>query len=126
MSDLPPTTLFLSLEHLHVKPGKGSAFVRTKLKNYVTGGTMEKTFRGGAPVATADVFKTDTQFSYVDGDDYVFMDKVRRCRVLGWGVWPRAARADAVPPTPLVPSLPPCSKPTRRRASRKTTPGPST
>jgi len=35
---------------------------------------MEKTFRGGEPVATAEVFKTDTQFTYADGDDYVFMD----------------------------------------------------
>ena len=61
-------------EHLHVKPGKGAAFVRTKLKNYVTGGTMEKTFRGGEPVNTAEVFRTDTQYTYADGDDYVFMD----------------------------------------------------
>jgi Elongation factor P (EF-P) KOW-like domain/Elongation factor P (EF-P) OB domain len=61
-------------EHLHVKPGKGAAFVRTKLKNYVTGGTMDKTFRGGEPVSTAEVFRTDTQYTYADGDDYVFMD----------------------------------------------------
>ena len=87
---LNPDLLFLSLfllppiqpdpiqpdptEHLHVKPGKGAAFVRTKLKNYVTGGTMEKTFRGGEPVSTAEVFRTDTQYTYADGDDYVFMD----------------------------------------------------
>ena len=68
-----PTTLSQP-EHLHVKPGKGAAFVRTKLKNYVTGGTMEKTFRGGEPVSTAEVFRTDTQYTYADGDDYVFMD----------------------------------------------------
>jgi translation elongation factor P/translation initiation factor 5A len=51
--------------------------VRTKLKNYITGNTMERTFRGGEPVETAEVYKTDTQFTYVDGDEFVFMDNVR-------------------------------------------------
>lgn len=50
--------------------------MRTKLKNYITGNTMERTFRGGEPVGTAEVYKTDTQFTYVDGDEYVFMDNV--------------------------------------------------
>ena len=71
-----PSSLPTHTEHLHVKPGKGAAFVRTKLKNYITGNTMERTFRGGEPVDTADVYKTETQFTYVDGDEYVFMDNV--------------------------------------------------
>jgi translation elongation factor P len=62
------------MEHLHVKPGKGAAFVRTKLKNYITGNTVEKTFRGGEMVASAEILKSDAQFTYVDGGDYVFMD----------------------------------------------------
>eukprot|EP00283_Hemiselmis_rufescens_P019927 CAMPEP_0173437840 /NCGR_PEP_ID=MMETSP1357-20121228/18548_1 /TAXON_ID=77926 /ORGANISM="Hemiselmis rufescens, Strain PCC563" /LENGTH=235 /DNA_ID=CAMNT_0014403047 /DNA_START=6 /DNA_END=713 /DNA_ORIENTATION=+ len=62
------------VEFLHVKPGKGSAFVRTKLKNLMTGGSIEKTFRAGEMVDGADVFKYDMQFNYIDGDDYYFMD----------------------------------------------------
>eukprot|EP00281_Chroomonas_sp_CCMP1168_P021399 CAMPEP_0206227288 /NCGR_PEP_ID=MMETSP0047_2-20121206/8544_1 /ASSEMBLY_ACC=CAM_ASM_000192 /TAXON_ID=195065 /ORGANISM="Chroomonas mesostigmatica_cf, Strain CCMP1168" /LENGTH=290 /DNA_ID=CAMNT_0053650431 /DNA_START=15 /DNA_END=888 /DNA_ORIENTATION=- len=62
------------VEHLHVKPGKGSAFVRTKLKNLTTGGSVERTFRAGETVDGADVFRTDLQFNYLDGDNYVFMD----------------------------------------------------
>lgn len=61
-------------EFLHVKPGKGAAFVRTKLKNYITGNVVDKTFRGGETVQQAELEKKETQFSYVDGDDYVFMD----------------------------------------------------
>lgn len=60
---------FCAAEFLHVKPGKGAAFVRTKLKNYVTGNTVERTFRGGESVATAQVEKTYGQFTYMDGDD---------------------------------------------------------
>lgn len=56
-------------EFLHVKPGKGAAFVRSKLKNYLTGNTVEKTFRAGETVTTADVTKRDTQYTYADGDD---------------------------------------------------------
>ncbi|GIL74664.1 hypothetical protein Vretimale_2310 [Volvox reticuliferus] len=62
------------VEFLHVKPGKGAAFVRTKLKNFLTGGVVEKTFRAGEIVNTADVQKRDGQFTYVEGDSYVFMD----------------------------------------------------
>lgn len=62
------------IEFLHVKPGKGSAFVRTKLKNFITGGVVEKTFRAGEQVNTADIQKRDGQFTYVEGDSYVFMD----------------------------------------------------
>ena len=56
-------------EFMHVKPGKGAAFVRSKLKNYVTGNTNERTFRAGESVATADIERLDTQFTYAEGDD---------------------------------------------------------
>lgn len=62
------------LEFQHVKPGKGGAFVRTKIKNVVTGKTNDKTFNAGAKIETAIVDKRDMQFSYLDGDQYVFMD----------------------------------------------------
>ncbi|KAJ8898863.1 hypothetical protein K2173_008172 [Erythroxylum novogranatense] len=62
------------LEFLHVKPGKGAAFVRTKLRNYVTGNTVEKTFRAGTSLDEANVFKETKQFTYKDGDQFVFMD----------------------------------------------------
>jgi len=62
------------LEHLHVKPGKGAAFVRTKLKNQVSGNTVEKTFRAGEKVDSADMNKSVNQFTYVEGDQYVFMN----------------------------------------------------
>ena len=62
------------IEFLHVKPGKGSAFVRSKLKNLQTGTTQEVTFRAGESVEAADVYKSDHQFTYVDGDNYMFMN----------------------------------------------------
>lgn len=62
------------MEFLHVKPGKGSAFVRTKLKNLITGNTNEKTWRAGESVEIADVQKEDVQYSYQEGDEFVFMD----------------------------------------------------
>mmetsp|Transcript_4658 Transcript_4658/g.16690 ORF Transcript_4658/g.16690 Transcript_4658/m.16690 type:complete len:258 (-) Transcript_4658:1832-2605(-) len=62
------------VEFLHVKPGKGAAFVRTKLKNCITGGQQEKTWRAGEMVAAAEVEKSAQQFSYMDGDDFVFMN----------------------------------------------------
>ncbi|RZB53055.1 Elongation factor P isoform B [Glycine soja] len=62
------------LEFLHVKPGKGAAFVRTKMKNYITGNTVEKTFRAGSSIEQADVFKETKQFTYKDGAQFVFMD----------------------------------------------------
>lgn len=62
------------MEHLHVKPGKGAAFVRTKLKNSITSNTIDKTFRAGETVASATVEKKDSQFTYADGTEYVFMD----------------------------------------------------
>ncbi len=62
------------VEFLHVKPGKGSAFVRTKLKNVQTGNTVEKTFRAGESVPQANIEKRTMQHTYKDGDEYVFMD----------------------------------------------------
>ena len=62
------------VEFLHVKPGKGSAFVRTKLKNVQTGNTVERTFRAGETVPQANIEKRTMQHTYKDGDEYVFMD----------------------------------------------------
>jgi elongation factor P len=62
------------VEFLHVKPGKGSAFVRTKLKNVKTGSVVEKTFRAGETVPSANIEKVAMQHTYKDGDQYVFMD----------------------------------------------------
>ncbi|MEM7758984.1 MAG: elongation factor P [Cyanobacteria bacterium P01_G01_bin.67] len=62
------------VEFLHVKPGKGSAFVRTKLKNVRTGNTVEKTFRAGETVPQANLEKRTMQHTYKDGEEFVFMD----------------------------------------------------
>lgn len=62
------------VEFLHVKPGKGSAFVRTKLKNAQTGSVVERTFRAGETVPQANLEKSTMQHTYKEGDDYVFMD----------------------------------------------------
>lgn len=61
-------------EFLHVKPGKGAAFVRTKLRNMKTGNTIEKTFKAGEMVPSAVLEKVTMQHTYVDGPDYVFMN----------------------------------------------------
>lgn len=61
-------------EFQHVKPGKGPAFVRTKIKNVLSGKTVDKTFNAGVKVETATVDRRDMTFLYNDGTDYVFMD----------------------------------------------------
>lgn len=66
--------LWTVIEFQHVKPGKGGAFVRTKLKNVLSGKTVDKTFNAGVKVETANVDKRDMQYLYRDGSDYVFMD----------------------------------------------------
>ncbi|GAB2818364.1 elongation factor P [Actinocorallia aurea] len=66
--------LWSVVEFQHVKPGKGPAFVRTKIKNVRSGKLIDKTFNAGLKIETATVDKRDMQFSYKDGDDYVFMD----------------------------------------------------
>ncbi|MDR1441344.1 MAG: elongation factor P [Bifidobacteriaceae bacterium] len=67
--------LWTVIEFQHVKPGKGGAFVRTKLKNVLTGKVVDKTFNAGLKVDTATVDKRDMQYLYRDGDSFVFMDK---------------------------------------------------
>ncbi|MEL6441544.1 MAG: elongation factor P [Cyanobacteria bacterium J06621_8] len=62
------------VEFLHVKPGKGSAFVRTKLKNVQSGNTVERTFRAGETVPQANLEKRTMQHTYKDGEEFVFMD----------------------------------------------------
>lgn len=62
------------VEFLHVKPGKGSAFVRTKLKNAQTGNVVERTFRAGETVPQAVLEKSVMQHTYREGDEFVFMD----------------------------------------------------
>jgi elongation factor P len=66
--------LFAVVEFQHVKPGKGGAFVRTKLKNVRTGAVIERTFRADERVEQAIVDKREMQYLYRDGTDYVFMD----------------------------------------------------
>lgn len=66
--------LWSVIEFLHVKPGKGAAFVRTKLKNAETGNVIEKTFRAGEKVAKASLDRRDMQYLYKEGNDYVMMD----------------------------------------------------
>jgi len=67
--------LYTIIEFLHVKPGKGAAFVRTKLKNLKTGAVIEKTFKAGEKVNQAIIEHRPMQYIYNTGTDYVFMDK---------------------------------------------------
>ncbi len=69
-----PEGLFTVVEFQHVKPGKGGAFVRTKLKNVRTGAQLERTYRADEKLEQAIIDKRDMQFLYRDGDSYVFMD----------------------------------------------------
>lgn len=66
--------IFTVVEFLHVKPGKGAAFVRTKLKNIRTGGVVERTFRAGEKVPRAHLDRREMQYLYVSGEQYTFMD----------------------------------------------------
>ncbi len=66
--------LWSVVEFQHVKPGKGGAFVRTKLKNVLTGKVLDKTFNAGTKVETSNVDRSTMQYLYRDGDDFVFMD----------------------------------------------------
>lgn len=66
--------LWQIVEFLHVKPGKGAAFVRSKLRNVETGQVLEKTFRAGEKVETAHLEKNEMQFLYTDGENYTFMN----------------------------------------------------
>jgi elongation factor P len=71
-----PDGLFAVVEFQHVKPGKGGAFVRTKLKNVRSGAVVERTFRADEKVEQAVIDKREMQYLYRDGDQYVFMDNV--------------------------------------------------
>ncbi|MBJ7279523.1 MAG: elongation factor P [Candidatus Nanopelagicales bacterium] len=62
------------IDFQHVKPGKGGAFVRTKLKNVMSGKVVDRTFNAGVKIETAQVDKRDMQYLYKDGEDWVFMD----------------------------------------------------
>lgn len=66
--------IYQVLEFLHVKPGKGPAFLRAKLKNLRTGATIEKTFNTNIKLEKAIIEKHNVQFLYKDGDNYVFMN----------------------------------------------------
>lgn len=66
--------LWTIIEFQHVKPGKGPAFVRTKLKNVLSGKVVDKTFNAGVKVETATVDRRDMTYLYHDGSDYIFMD----------------------------------------------------
>src|ERR1043165_6645863 len=69
-----PEGLFSVVEFQHVKPGKGGAFVRTKLKNVRSGAVIERTYRADEKLEQAIIDKREMQFLYRDGEQYVFMD----------------------------------------------------
>ena len=66
--------LYQIVDFLHVKPGKGAAFMKTKLKNLRTGGTLEKTFNTNIKIQKANISKKPMQYLYTTGDTYYFMD----------------------------------------------------
>ncbi len=72
--DLPGDGLFSVVEFQHVKPGKGGAFVRTKLKNVRTGAVIERTYRADEKLEQAIIDKREMQYLYRDGNHFVFMD----------------------------------------------------
>jgi elongation factor P len=86
-----PEGLFSVVEFQHVKPGKGGAFVRTKLKNVRTGAVVDRTYRADERLDQAIIDKRDMQFLYRDGDEYVFMDTTTFDQLQV----PRAALGDA-------------------------------
>ena len=69
-----PEGLYSVVEFQHVKPGKGGAFVRTKLKNVRTGAVLERTYRADEKLEQAIIDKREMQYLYTEGTDYVFMD----------------------------------------------------
>jgi elongation factor P len=66
--------LWTVIDFQHVKPGKGGAFVRTKVKNVMSGKVVDRTFNAGAKIETETVDRADYQYLYADGENYVFMD----------------------------------------------------
>ena len=67
--------LWTIIEFQHVKPGKGGAFVRTKMKNLMSGKVVDKTYNAGPKIDITNVDRRDFQYLYFDGNEYVFMDK---------------------------------------------------
>ncbi|MGK9147003.1 elongation factor P [Plantibacter flavus] len=67
--------LWTVIEFQHVKPGKGGAFVRTKMKNIMTGKVVDKTYNAGTKIDVENVDRRDFTYLYADGDAFVFMDK---------------------------------------------------
>ncbi|HHY76155.1 MAG TPA: elongation factor P [Firmicutes bacterium] len=65
---------WIVVDFQHVKPGKGSAFVRAKIKNVITGAVLERTFNAGEKLPRAHIERREAQFLYAVGDDYTFMD----------------------------------------------------
>jgi elongation factor P len=65
---------FEIIEFQHVKPGKGGAFVRTRIKSLLTGNTLDRTFRAGDKVGRPDIDEREMQYLYAQGDEYYFMD----------------------------------------------------
>lgn len=84
--------LWTVVEFQHVKPGKGPAFVRTKMKQVLTGKVVEKTFNAGVKVEVAILEKRDMQYLYRDGDDFMFMDSTNFDQIS----IPKATVGDAV------------------------------
>ena len=74
LSILMDNEIYQIVEFQHVKPGKGGAFVRTRLKNLRTGSTLERTFRAGEKMEQAVLDRSKMSFLYNQGDEYVFMD----------------------------------------------------
>ena len=112
-----PEGLFSVVEFQHVKPGKGGAFVRTKLKNVRTGAVIERTYRADEKLEQAIIDKREMQFLYLDGDDYVFMDNT--------DLRPAARRrrpASATPPTTSRRATRPSCRCTTARSSASTCP----
>lgn len=67
-------TPYIIIDFQHVKPGKGGAFVRTKMKNLITGRVIDQTFRSGEKVGKPDLQEKEMQYLYAEGDQYCFMD----------------------------------------------------
>jgi elongation factor P len=80
--------VYTIVEFQHVKPGKGGAFVRTKLKNLKNGNTIEKTFRSGEKMEQAILDRRNMQYLYSTGDAHVFMDQETsskpKSRTINW------------------------------------------
>ncbi len=110
-----PEGLFSVVEFQHVKPGKGGAFVRTKLKNVRTGAVIERTYRADEKLEQAVIDKREMQFLYLDGDQYVFMDTETYDQLHD-----AAGRPRRRPPVISRRATRPCSRCTTERSSAST------